>query len=299
MVQIPLRRLTTEYTERGGDRGWGGRMIRDLRHLRQRGICYGILERYLQNCVIAEKKEGRTMKHIMWMLGNAMRRGVIWLLIGGLLGMPLEAAPHQRSPHGDTPTQTVGCSFATFKDRTWVTGTGRITRILPDDLVPPCHQRFIVADGDGRTVLIVNNIDEWPRLEDVNVGDDVSFRGEFIANAKGGLVHWTHPDKSGRRSGGWVKKTASRGPSSVQRTQVGASFEDETTPSPERREYFAGRGPIPQRTAAPVNEDWPETGYWLSTNSGVRHNTRCENYRKTRGYPCTKTEGRPCGRCGG
>lgn len=152
-------------------------MIRDLRHLRQRGICYGILERYLQNCVIAEKKEGRTMKHIMWTLGNAMRRGVIWLLIGGLLGMPLEAAPHQRSPHGDTPTQTVGCSFATFKDRTWVTGTGRITRILPDDLVPPCHQRFIVADGDGRTVLIVNNIDEWPRLEDVNVGDDVSFRG--------------------------------------------------------------------------------------------------------------------------
>ena len=239
------------------------------------------------------------MKHIIGTLGNAMRRGVIWLLIGGLLGMPLEAAPRQRSPHGDTPTQTVGCSFATFKDRTWVTGTGRITRILPDDLVPPCHQRFIVADGDGRTVLIVNNIDEWPRLEDVNVGDDVSFRGEFIANAKGGLVHWTHPDKSGRRSGGWVKKTASRGPSSVQRTQVGASFEDETTPSPKRREYFAGRGPISQRTAAPVNEDWPETGYWLSTNSGARHNTRCENYRKTRGYPCTKTEGRPCGKCGG
>lgn len=239
------------------------------------------------------------MKQVMQTLGNAMRRGAIWLLIGSLLGMPLEAAPHQRSPHGDTPTQTVGCSFATFKDRTWVTGTGRITRILPDDLVPPCHQRFIVADGDGRTVLIVNNIDEWPRLEDVSIGDDVSFRGEFIANAKGGLVHWTHPDKSGRRSGGWVKKTASRGPSSVQRTQVGASFEDETTPPSERREYFAGRGPIPQRTAAPVNEDWPETGYWLSTNSGVRHNTRCENYRKTRGYPCTKTEGRPCGRCGG
>ena len=48
-----------------------------------------------------------------------------------------------------------------------------------------------------------------------------------------------------------------------------------------------------------VNSDWPETGYWLSTNSDARHNSRCPNYRKTRGYPCTAKEGRPCGKCGG
>ena len=53
-----------------------------------------------------------------------------------------------------------------------------------------------------------------------------------------------------------------------------------------RKEYFAGRGPIESRVAAPVNSDWPETGYWLSTNSDARHNSRCPNYRKTRGYPC-------------
>ena len=52
-------------------------------------------------------------------------------------------------------------------------------------------------------------------------------------------------------------------------------------------------------TSAPVNSDWPETGYWLSTNSDARHNSRCSNYRKTRGYPCTAKEGRPCGKCGG
>ena len=66
-----------------------------------------------------------------------------------------------------------------------------------------------------------------------------------------------------------------------------------------RKEYFAGRGPIESRVAAPVNSDWPETGYWLSTNSDARHNSRCPNYRKTRGYPCTANEGRPCGKCGG
>ena len=48
-----------------------------------------------------------------------------------------------------------------------------------------------------------------------------------------------------------------------------------------------------------VNSDWPETGYWLSTNSDARHNSRCPNYRKTRGYPCAAKEGRPCGKCGG
>lgn len=66
-----------------------------------------------------------------------------------------------------------------------------------------------------------------------------------------------------------------------------------------RREYRAGGGPVASRTPAPVNDDWPETGFWFSTNSGVRHNPRCENYRRTRGYPCRKSEGKPCGKCGG
>ncbi|MDO5318571.1 MAG: hypothetical protein Q4G65_08105 [bacterium] len=38
---------------------------------------------------------------------------------------------------------------------------------------------------------------------------------------------------------------------------------------------------------------------WLSTNSNARHNRKCPNYRKTRGYPCSRTDGRPCGKCGG
>ena len=60
-----------------------------------------------------------------------------------------------------------------------------------------------------------------------------------------------------------------------------------------------GAMPVGSRKAAPVCADWPETGYWLSTNSMKRHNRRCENYRKTRGYPCRKDEGDPCGKCGG
>lgn len=66
-----------------------------------------------------------------------------------------------------------------------------------------------------------------------------------------------------------------------------------------RVEYRAGNGPVASRTPAPVCDKWPDTGFWLSTNSMKRHNRGCENYRKTRGYPCRKDEGSPCGKCGG
>ena len=119
--------------------------------------------------------------------------------------------------------------FAKFRHRAWVTGAGTVTCVLEDDLEPPCHQRFILADESGRTVLVTHNIDGWERLADVAVGDVIAFKGEFVSNPKGGVIHWTHPDNSHRKPGGWLKKLKS-----------------------------------------------------------AEH-----------GYPCKKSEGRPCGKCGG
>ena len=43
-----------------------------------------------------------------------------------------------------------------------------------------------------------------------------------------------------------------------------------------------------------------DTGYWLNTSTGVRHNPSCPNYRNTkRGRPCGADEGKACGMCGG
>lgn len=43
-----------------------------------------------------------------------------------------------------------------------------------------------------------------------------------------------------------------------------------------------------------------DTGYWLNTGTGVRHNRSCPNYRNTkRGRPCGANEGKGCGMCGG
>ncbi|MCR5414843.1 MAG: DNA/RNA non-specific endonuclease [Kiritimatiellae bacterium] len=53
------------------------------------------------------------------------------------------------------------------------------------------------------------------------------------------------------------------------------------------------------KSQKPRNRESPDTGYWLSTNSNKRHNSKCENYRRTRGRPCGKDEGVACKRCGG
>lgn len=209
------------------------------------------------------------------------------------------AVKHRNSPNRhSTETQSVSTpsrvssrttsSFSCFRDKTWVTGSGKVTQILDDDLVPPCHQRFRLSDESGRNILIVHNIDTCERIPDLSIGDVIAFKGEFLRTAQEDLVHWTHPGNSPYKPGGWLKKLTTSEPS------VAAEVVQESP-----KEYFAGRGPIHLRVAAPVNEDWPETGYWLSTNSGARHNPRCENYRKTRGYPCKKSDGRPCGKCGG
>jgi len=41
------------------------------------------------------------------------------------------------------------------------------------------------------------------------------------------------------------------------------------------------------------------TGHWLTSSSGVRHNSRCKNYRNTKGRECGPNEGRACKICGG
>ena len=39
--------------------------------------------------------------------------------------------------------------------------------------------------------------------------------------------------------------------------------------------------------------------YWLTTSSGVRHNSSCRWYEKSKGRPCGPNEGKACKICGG
>lgn len=93
-----------------------------------------------------------------------------------------------------------------FKDHSTVEGKGSVVKILSDDNNGSRHQRFILRLDSGRTVLVAHNIDLAPRIEVINEGDTIVFKGEFINNDKGGVIHWTHRDPEGRHESGWLKR---------------------------------------------------------------------------------------------
>ena len=98
----------------------------------------------------------------------------------------------------------IGRAFANRQSDVHVEGEGKVIRLLSDDLDGSRHQRFIVELASGQTLLITHNIDIAPRIEALQVGDSVRFNGEYVWNAKGGVIHWTHHDPKGRHVTGWV-----------------------------------------------------------------------------------------------
>ncbi len=86
-----------------------------------------------------------------------------------------------------------------------VEDSGKVIKILADDNNGSRHQKFLVRVSSGQTLLFAHNIDLAPRIDDIEVGDSISFRGEYVYNHKGGIVHWTHRDPQGSHFGGWIK----------------------------------------------------------------------------------------------
>jgi hypothetical protein len=85
-----------------------------------------------------------------------------------------------------------------------VGGSGNVIKILPDDTEGSRHQKFILKLNSGQTILIAHNIDIALRISALTLGDHINFYGEYEWNPKGGVVHWTHHDPSGRYEGGWL-----------------------------------------------------------------------------------------------
>lgn len=94
-----------------------------------------------------------------------------------------------------------------------VTFTAAVTRLLPDDNDGSRHQRFIMElperIGDVRTILVAHNIDLAKRIP-LEEGDEVTVRGQYEWNEKGGVIHWTHHDPGGFREGGWIDHEGDR-----------------------------------------------------------------------------------------
>ena len=107
-------------------------------------------------------------------------------------------------PASPVDNNQIGRAFASRASGIQVEGEGTVIRVLPDDLNAPRHQRFIVQLATGQTLLITHNIDIAPRIDELNVGDNIRFDGEYVWNSKGGVIHWTHHDPQGKHVAGWL-----------------------------------------------------------------------------------------------
>ena len=100
------------------------------------------------------------------------------------------ATERSATPHDDT---AIGRAFASGAKDVQVEGEGTVIQILPDDVDGSRYQRFIVQLASGQTLLITHNIDIAPRITGLQVGDSVSFNGEYVWNEKGGVIHLDAP----------------------------------------------------------------------------------------------------------
>lgn len=97
--------------------------------------------------------------------------------------------------------QAVVQAFAQKQSHIWLSGSGQVVKLLPDDNQGARHQRFLLRVNPQQTLLFAHNIDLAPRVAELAVGDEISFRGEYVYHPKGGIMHWTHHDPQGQHHG--------------------------------------------------------------------------------------------------
>lgn len=126
----------------------------------------------------------------------------------GALGYSLvehQSQTDSSSLERDKGHSAVYAAYQAQQSDVWVSGAGKVVKVLADDVKGRRHQKFILELPSGITVLIAHNIDLAPRIPSLKTGDEISFFGEYEWNDKGGVIHWTHHDPAGRHAGGWLK----------------------------------------------------------------------------------------------
>jgi hypothetical protein len=96
--------------------------------------------------------------------------------------------------------------FQSHRSNVEVTADGTVVRLLADrSSATGIHEQFIVKLTSGDiTIEVEHNISIAPRVP-VAVGDHVIVHGEYVWNAQGGLIHFTHHDPRGTHEGGYIQ----------------------------------------------------------------------------------------------
>lgn len=120
------------------------------------------------------------------------------MLCGLLILVPLAWA-------GNVADELLAQAYQQQRSDLQVEGEGIVFKLLADDNRGSRHQRFIIRLASGQTMLVAHNIDLAPKIENLKVGDNIGFFGEYEWNNKGGTLHWTHRDPDLRHVSGWIK----------------------------------------------------------------------------------------------
>jgi len=132
---------------------------------------------------------------------NKRQKHRFWLLIAFIV-FGYAASFYQKDPVEENSAQQL---YQDQQSDAQLEITGKVKRILQDDVSGIRHQRFIVEISGGQTILIAHNIDLSPRIEDLALGDEVNVYGEYEWNEHGGVIHWTHHNPKGKHEAGWIK----------------------------------------------------------------------------------------------
>ena len=84
-----------------------------------------------------------------------------------------------------------------------VTCTLPVKRMLRPDEKGEKHEKFLLQVSNGTTILVAHNTSRAPSVP-LSAGDIVTVHGEYIWNAKGGVIHWTHRSDTPRHEGGYI-----------------------------------------------------------------------------------------------
>jgi len=125
---------------------------------------------------------------------------IIYLLAQQQGGEPPAIVPSEANA-----AASIHNAFVNGQSDVQIQGSGIVKKVLADDRKGLQHQRFILQTSPDQTILVAHNIDVAERLPGLMTGDMVTFYGEYEWTKKGGVIHWTHHDPSGKHIDGWLK----------------------------------------------------------------------------------------------
>ncbi|MBC5809786.1 MAG: DUF3465 domain-containing protein [Candidatus Eremiobacteraeota bacterium] len=125
------------------------------------------------------------------------------------VGFALTVALAACAPAAADPNAAVYDAWRAQRSRLEVTARGDVARDLGLRRGPSgLHEGFLLhlrgAGGHGLTVRVETNVDITGPVA-VHAGDAVEVRGEYVYDARGGLIHYTHHDPRLRHPGGYLR----------------------------------------------------------------------------------------------